>query len=164
MGRRSYSARLAPLRDAYGNVIGGAGVQQIIGWMPDDDAPFRESDVRLRRAIDANIAGIIFGNEDGQITDANEAFLEIIGYTREDMTTDGISWPRSCPWNSTSGSSTQSKRCEPPAAARPSSSICSPRRSPRPVLVAAARLSARRREGVAFVLDVSDARHGAICR
>jgi hypothetical protein len=54
-----YSARLAPLRDAAGEVAGVAGVQQQIGWLPDEDTLLREGDIRLRRAFDANIAGIV---------------------------------------------------------------------------------------------------------
>ena len=50
-----YSARLGPLRDRDGRVIGCVGVQLQIGWLPDDDLTLRESDIRLQRIIDSNI-------------------------------------------------------------------------------------------------------------
>ena len=38
--------------------------------------------------------GIAFGNDEGRITDANDAFLQLAGYTREDLVADGISLAR----------------------------------------------------------------------
>lgn len=151
-----YSARLAPLRDAAGVIVGVAGVQQQIGWLPDEEGTLREGDVRMRRAIDANIAGIAFGNEDGQITDANDAFLEMTGYTREDLTADGISWPSLVPVEfhqrqlDAIDEMKHTGRCGP-------FEIELIRQDGRRVQVVAggARLSAQRREGVAFVMDVS---------
>ena len=72
-------------------------MQQQIGWLPDDDGTLRESDMRLRRVIDSNMIGIAFGNDEGRITDANDAFLQLAGYTREDLVADGISWPALTP-------------------------------------------------------------------
>ena len=80
-----YNARIAPLRDASGTIIGCVGSHQQIGWLPDDDGLLRESDMRLRRIIDSNMIGIAFGNDEGRITEANEAFLQLAGYTREDL-------------------------------------------------------------------------------
>jgi PAS domain S-box-containing protein len=157
-----YSARLAPLRDAADHIVGVAGVQQQIGWMPDDDTLLREGDVRLRRAVDANIAGIVFGNEAGEVLDANEAFLELLGLTREDLTTDGISWASLVPvefHQRQLDAIEELKR----------NGRCAPfemelvRRDGRriQVMVSAARLSARRRQGVAFVVDISTAKRTA---
>jgi PAS domain S-box-containing protein len=151
-----YSARLAPLRDGTGTIVGVVGVQQQIGWLPDDEGTLREVDVRLRRAIDANLTGIAFGNEDGQITEANDAFLEMTGFTREDLTADGISWPSLVPVEfhqrqvDAIDEMKHTGRCGP-------FEIELIRRDGRrvQVIVGGARLSAQRREGVAFVVDVS---------
>jgi PAS domain S-box-containing protein len=151
-----YSARLAPLHDGTGAIVGVVGVQQQIGWLPDDEGTLREADVRLRRAVDANMVGIAFGNEEGQITDANEAFLELAGYTREDLTADGISWPVLVPVErhqrhlDAIEEVRQTGRCTP----FETELIRKDGRRVQ-VIVGGARLSARRREGVAFVLDIS---------
>lgn len=154
-----YNARIAPLRDASGTIIGCVGSHQQIGWLPDDDGLLRESDMRLRRIIDSNMIGIAFGNDEGRITEANEAFLQLAGYTREDLVADGISWPALTPVEF------HTRQLQAIEEVR-DTGRCTPfevdliRRDGRrvPVLVGGARLSARRREGVAFVLDISDRR------
>jgi PAS domain S-box-containing protein len=155
-----YNARIAPLRDATGAIIGCVGSHQQIGWLPDDDdGLLRESDMRLRRVIDSNMIGIAFGNDEGRITEANEAFLQLAGYTREDLVADGISWPALTP---VEFHARQLQAIDEVKA----TGRCTPfevdliRRDGRrvPVLVGGARLSARRREGVAFVLDISERR------
>jgi PAS domain S-box-containing protein len=44
-----------------------------------------QSEKRLRRFIESGLFGVIFWNTDGRITDANDKFLEMLGYTREDL-------------------------------------------------------------------------------
>ncbi len=158
-GGNLYNARIAPLRDASGVIVGCVGSHQQIGWLPDDDGLLRESDMRLRRIIDSNMIGIAFGNDEGQITEANEAFLHLAGYTREDLVADGISWPALTPVEchprqlAAIDEVRQTGRCTPFEVdlIRKDGTIV-------PVLVGGARLSARRREGVAFVLDISERR------
>src|SRR6516165_6691224 len=40
---------------------------------------------KIRRLVDANIIGIFVSNLEGRILEANDAFLRIIGYDREDL-------------------------------------------------------------------------------
>jgi PAS domain S-box-containing protein len=151
-----YSARLAPRRDREGRITGCVGVQLQIGWLPDDDLTVRETEIRLQRVIDWNVAGIAFGDDQGRITDANETFLTMTGYRREDLVPDGLSWPSltAVEYHHRQIEAVQeiltTGRCHPFEAELI-------RRDGRrvAVLVSAARLSARRREGVAFVLDIS---------
>ena len=51
-----------------------------------------EREARIRRMVDANIIGIVIWNLDGQINDANDAFLRMIGYDREDLLAGRIRW------------------------------------------------------------------------
>jgi PAS domain S-box-containing protein len=46
---------------------------------------------RIRRLIDANVIGIVIWDLDGRILDANDAFLRMIGYEREDLAA-GLGW------------------------------------------------------------------------
>ncbi len=151
-----YSARIAPLRDATGDVVGCAGVHQQIGWLPDEEGTLRESDIRLRRVIDSNIIGIAFGNAEGQITDANDAFLHLAGYSREDLVADGISWPALTPVEYHQRQLEAFQQIRDTGRCLPFENELIRRDGRRiAVLVGAARVSARRQEGVAFVLDVS---------
>jgi PAS domain S-box-containing protein len=52
----------------------------------------RESESRFRRLSDSNMIGILFWDLRGRITDANDAFLEMLGYTREDLEAGRIHW------------------------------------------------------------------------
>ena len=42
-------------------------------------------DIKIRRLFDANIIGIIIWEVEGRILEANDAFLRIVGYDREDL-------------------------------------------------------------------------------
>jgi PAS domain S-box-containing protein len=44
-----------------------------------------ERDRKIRRLFDANIIGIIIWEAEGRIIEANDAFLRIVGYDREDL-------------------------------------------------------------------------------
>jgi PAS domain S-box-containing protein len=52
----------------------------------------REREAQIRRLIDANIVGIIFWNQGGQIVEANDAFLRMVGYEREDLVAGRLLW------------------------------------------------------------------------
>ncbi len=52
----------------------------------------REREAQLRRLIDANIVGIIFGDQSGRILEANDAFLRMVGYEREDLVAGRLRW------------------------------------------------------------------------
>jgi len=51
----------------------------------------RQIQARARRLIDANIIGVVISDMD-HIFEANDAFLEIVGYTREDLAARRINW------------------------------------------------------------------------
>src|SRR6202011_3288625 len=51
-----------------------------------------QREAKIRRLIDANIIGIFIWNFDGEILEANDAFLRIVGYDRQDLTDDRIRW------------------------------------------------------------------------
>lgn len=44
-----------------------------------------EREARIRRLVDANIIGVVIKDRDGSIIDANDAFLEMLGYTRDEL-------------------------------------------------------------------------------
>jgi PAS domain S-box-containing protein len=60
-------------------------------------AAVRASESRLRQIHDASIIGIFTWRVDGMVTTANDAFLEIAGYSRDDLETGAIRWDRMTP-------------------------------------------------------------------
>ncbi len=45
----------------------------------------RESEIRFRRVFESNVVGMLFADLGGQITDANDRFLAMLGYTRQEL-------------------------------------------------------------------------------
>ena len=52
----------------------------------------KTSESRFRRLFDLNVVGIIFTDFTGAITDANDCFLEMIGYSRAELEAGQINW------------------------------------------------------------------------
>jgi PAS domain S-box-containing protein len=55
----------------------------------------REREAKIRRLVDANIIGILTIDLDGQIIEANDAFLRMVGYEREDLVAGRMRWTNS---------------------------------------------------------------------
>lgn len=49
-------------------------------------------EVRMQRLFAADVIGIIFSTLDGLVIDANDAFLRMVGYTREDLREGRVRW------------------------------------------------------------------------
>jgi PAS domain S-box-containing protein len=47
---------------------------------------------RFQRIVDANIVGITIGAPSGRVLGANDYYLDVIGYTREELEADRIDW------------------------------------------------------------------------
>jgi PAS domain S-box-containing protein len=52
---------------------------------------------KIRRLVDANIIGIIIADREGRILEANDAFLHILGYDREDLVSGRVRWTELSP-------------------------------------------------------------------
>lgn len=57
----------------------------------------RRANLRLSRLWDASNVGMITCTITGEITDANNAFLELTGYTREDVASGSLRWDKLTP-------------------------------------------------------------------
>jgi len=60
-------------------------LQQEISDRVEVEQALRESEAKFRRLFESNIIGAMIANVEGYITDANEALLELTGYTRDDL-------------------------------------------------------------------------------
>jgi PAS domain S-box-containing protein len=52
----------------------------------------RSQEGKIRRLVDANILGICISNLEGEIVEANEAFLRMLQYSREDVVSRRLRW------------------------------------------------------------------------
>jgi PAS domain S-box-containing protein len=57
----------------------------------------QRAEARFRRLVDSNAQGVMFWNTKGDITGANDAFLHMVGYTREDLNNGLIKWEEVTP-------------------------------------------------------------------
>src|ERR1700682_26260 len=55
--------------------------------MPRKRTPnfLRQSEARLRRLAESNVIGVAVGDLNGKIIEANDAFLKVIGYSRQEL-------------------------------------------------------------------------------
>lgn len=56
-----------------------------------------EKEAKIRRLVDSNIIGIYFWDIDGNTIDANDAFLKIVGYSREELFSGRVHWSTMTP-------------------------------------------------------------------
>ncbi|WP_229182123.1 PAS domain-containing sensor histidine kinase [Bradyrhizobium oropedii] len=52
----------------------------------------RERDARIRRLVEANIIGVMLWDLDGQVLEANDAWLRMVGYDRDDLLAGRLDW------------------------------------------------------------------------
>jgi len=117
----------------------------------------RASERRLRRFYDAGLIGVIQWNTAEKITDANDKFLTMTGYTRDDLLAGRIDWGAMTPPEFHE----RDKRAL--AELRETGFNKEPYEKENikkdgthlPILVAAAMLDDQFSEGVAFILDIS---------
>jgi PAS domain S-box-containing protein len=116
-----------------------------------------EREAKIRRLVEANIIGIFIANLDGQIIEANEAFLNMVQYTREDLVSGGVRWSELTPgeWKDRTERAIAGLRTT--GTLQPYEKEFFRKDGTRvPVLIGAASFEGSENEGVAFVLDLSD--------
>ncbi|WP_239190911.1 PAS domain-containing protein [Candidatus Nitrotoga sp. HW29] len=112
--------------------------------------------VRMRRLMDSNVQGVLFWNMKGLIFEANDAFLRIVNYTREDLGAGRLAWTEMTP---SEYAHLDRYGLEEIAA----TGVCTPFEkeyirkdgSRVPVLLGAAIFEDRPDEGICFVLDMT---------
>jgi PAS domain S-box-containing protein len=52
----------------------------------------RETEARFQRLIHSNIIGVVLGDLGGRLTDANDAFLTMLGYSRAELESGKLRW------------------------------------------------------------------------
>lgn len=96
-GTKYYHCRIIPEFAEDNSVETVLVIARDITEIKQVEAQLRQSEARFRRVVDSNIIGIIFWDINGQITDANQAFLNLVGYTRDDLLSQKICWQAMTP-------------------------------------------------------------------
>jgi PAS domain S-box-containing protein len=120
-----------------------------------------EREAKIRRLVDANIVGICMYDLEGRILEANDAFLQIVRYEREDLEAGRIHWTNLTPRE---GPERDRQAWLPELLAtgtlQPFEKECFRKDGSRvPVLIGAASFEEKKHQGVAFLFDLSDRKH-----
>lgn len=75
----------APIRDAEGNICGVVLVFHDQTEQRRAEREVRQSEARFRRLNESGIIGIVVSNITGHISEANDAFLSLLGYSRAEF-------------------------------------------------------------------------------
>ncbi len=80
------------VKNESGEIIGAGIILADITAAKQTEFALRESETRFRSVVESNMIGIGFWDAGGEITEANDALLEMIGYTRKDLVSGQIRW------------------------------------------------------------------------
>jgi PAS domain S-box-containing protein len=120
------------------------------------DQALREREMRIRRLVDANIIGIFFWDVDGGISEANDAFLDIVGYRRSELFANRKTWTDMTPPEYREADRRAIEELRAYGSCTTYDKEYIRRDGTRvPVLVGGAFLEGSQQSGVAFVLDLS---------
>jgi len=117
----------------------------------------QQSEARFRRLVESNIIGIILADLNGNITEANDAFLQMLGYERQELLSGNLRWDEITP--------PEYRRLDAGAIAEfISSGVCTPfekefihKDGTRvPVMVGGALVEQSQQSTLCFVLDISE--------
>lgn len=114
----------------------------------------RASEARFRRIHESGVIGVAFWNRDGRLVDANDAFLGMVGYSREDLSSGRVRWRDMTPPEFASLDEQAFVEMEAQGFCRPYEKEYIHRDGHRiPILLGAAFWEGSTTEGVAWVLD-----------
>ncbi len=117
----------------------------------------RQSEAKSRTIVDSNIIGIIHWDINGNITDANGAFLNTVDYTRDDLLSGRINWQEMTPPEYRSLDEEKLAELAASSKITPFEKEYIRRDGSRvPVLLGAALSEGSQEFGVSFVLDLTD--------
>ena len=112
---------------------------------------------RVRRLVEANIVGIVMWNLEGAMTGANDAFLRMVQYDREDLASGRVRWTDLTPAEWRGHAEQAVAELKATGIFQPFEKEYSRKDGSRvPVLLGGALLEGDGNEGISFVLDLSE--------
>jgi len=116
-----------------------------------------ERETKIRRLVDANIIGIYIWELDGRLLEANDTFLRLVGYDREDLISGRVRWTDLTPLEWRDRTARAQEELKRTGAVQPFEKEYLRKDGSRvPVLIGSAAFDEQRDQGVAFVLDLTE--------
>ncbi len=92
-----FHSRLVPEFNVAGEVESVLCITRDVTETKQAEQALQENEARIRRFIESNMVGMGFWKIDGRITVANDAFLEMVGYSRVDLERGELNWRKMTP-------------------------------------------------------------------
>jgi PAS domain S-box-containing protein len=119
-------------------------------------------EAQIRRLVEANVVGIVMWNLDGAITGANDAFLRMVQYDRDDLASGRVRWTDLTPSEWRGHDEQAAADLKATAVFQPFEKEYFRKDGSRvPVLLGGALFEGSGNDGVAFVLDLSEQKRAA---
>jgi PAS domain S-box-containing protein len=117
----------------------------------------QEREAKIRRLVDSNIIGIMIGDSRGRVIEANEAFLHMLGYSREDLISGRVWWTKLTPAEWAPADQDALAQMSATGSCKPFEKEFFRKDGSRvPILVGGAFFERKPDEGVVFVIDMTD--------
>jgi PAS domain S-box-containing protein len=117
----------------------------------------QKREAKIRRLVDSNIIGIMIGNFRGRVIEANEAFLHMLGYSREDLISGRVWWTKLTPAEWAPADQDALAQMSATGSCKPFEKEFFRKDGSRvPILVGGAFFERKPDEGVVFVIDMTD--------
>ena len=117
----------------------------------------QEREARIRRLVDSNIIGILLWNAQGGISYANDAFLSMTGYDRQELISGAVSWKDMTPAEYHLDDAQRVDQLRSLGQAAPREKELFKKDGSRvPVLIGSASLAGSHDQSVSFVLDLTE--------
>ncbi|MEH1787118.1 MAG: PAS domain S-box protein [Nostoc sp.] len=157
-GIHYYEYILTALRNIDQTIEGVIAVSRDITEHKRAEKSLRESEARFRRLFESNLIGVAFWTVDGLVIDANDAFLQLAGYTRDEFATLGkINWRELSPVEYKDLDDRAILEVQAKGISKIYEKEYIHRNGKRvPIVLGVALLNDSQEHGVAFVLDITD--------
>ncbi|HEY9909015.1 MAG TPA: PAS domain S-box protein [Thermosynechococcaceae cyanobacterium] len=140
-----------------GEVLGVGVAAMDIASLKRTEQALRDSEARFRRLVQSNVVGCMFWRADGAVLDANDAFLDLVGYTAADLQAGRLNWRSLTPADQLSGSDRAIAQMQQFGRAQPLEKEYFRKDGSRvSVLLGGVLLENHTDRGVSFVVDLSD--------
>jgi PAS domain S-box-containing protein len=117
----------------------------------------QKREAKIRRLVDSNIIGIMIGDFRGRVIEANEAFLHMLGYSREDLISGRVWWTKLTPAEWAPADQDALAQMSATGSCKPFEKEFFRKDGSRvPILVGGAFFERKPDEGVVFVIDMTD--------
>jgi len=151
------SSRWTLQHDTQGNSLAILEINRNISEIKQAQKTQRQIQAQLKRLFESNLIGIIFADFSGSITEANDAFLEIVGYTREDLLAGRVRWKEMTPPEYDEADALSREQLRSTGVSTPFEKEYIRKDGTRiPVLLGVALLEGSQGDCVCFVLDLSE--------